>query len=427
MTDPSPQRAAETTAGTVVLLEAPPTGAGEAAVRLIRERDHRPVVLTHPDGRMSGETAARLREAGALISHCRTDDTDAVTAHCRGVEGLAAVTTLYEFSVQVAADAAARLRLTGPDPLAVRRCRSKALLRAALEPHEDLNAVFGRAETVGEALAHAERVGYPVVVKATTLAGSAHITLCATPADVARDAGRVLALDGYLGFEVPREVLVEEYLAGEEFSVEIFHGQAVGVNAKVLGRPPRFIELGHEYPARIPAALAAELVRTAERAVAATGLTWGPAHVELRCRAGRDRPRVIEVNPRVAGDRIAELVRLADGVDLFGAQLDALLGRRPDVRPKALGAAAVRFVPSPGRGVITHLTDPGDLAALPGVREVRFQRGVGDRVARMLSNLERLGHVIATGRDTAQAVERAENAIGRCAVRVAEPTSTDGP
>ncbi len=426
MTDPRPLHPTTPTP-TVVLLEAPPTGAGEAAVRLIRERGHQPLVLTHPDGRMPAAGAARLREAGAQIHHCRTDDTDAVTAHCRTVDHLAALTTLYEFSVQVAADAAARLHLPGPDPHAVRRCRSKALLRTTLEPHPGLNAAFGRAETPQEALAHAERIGYPVVVKATTLAGSAHITLCATPDDVVRDAGRILSLADYLGFEVPREVLVEEYLAGEEFSVEIFHGRGIGVNAKLLGPPPHFIELGHHYPAQIPAPLAAELLRTAERAVAATGLTWGPAHVELRCRFGRSQPRVVEINPRVAGDRIAELVRLADGVDLFGAQLDALLGRRPDVRPRALGGAAVRFIPSPGHGVITHLTDPAHLAALPGVREVRFQRAVGDRAPRMLSNLERLGHVIATGTDTAQAVERAQEALGHCTVQVTDPTPTKGP
>lgn len=413
MTDPTPSRPRA-----VVLLEAPPTGAGEAAVGFARARGCRPVVLTHPDGRMPDAVAARLREAGAEVRHCRTDDTDAVVAACRATADLAAVTTLYEFSVQVAADAAARLGMTGPAPEAVRRCRSKALLRAALETEGDLNARFGRAVTVEEAVGHAERIGYPVVVKATTLAGSAHITLCATAEEAATSARRVLELGDYLGFEVPREVLVEEFLAGEEFSVEIFHGRGLGVNGKMLGRPPHFIELGHHYPARIPAPKAAELVHVAERAVRATGLTWGPAHVELRCREGLNQPRVVEINPRVAGDRIAELVRLADGVDLFGAQLDALLGQQPDTRQRALGGAAVRFIPSPGRGVITHIANRNRIAALPGVEEVRLLHGVGDQAPDMLSNLERLGHVLATGADTGQAIARAQAALALCDVRV---------
>ena len=52
--------------------------------------------------------------------------------------------------------------------------------------------------------------------------------------------------------QLPDEVLIEEYLQGPEYSVEIFGGEIIGITRKYLSREPYFVEIGHDFPAQAP-------------------------------------------------------------------------------------------------------------------------------------------------------------------------------
>src|SRR5262249_54068333 len=152
--------------------------------------------------------------------------------------------------------------------------------------------------------------------------------LCRSAAEVKAHAARLLAhATNERGQATPAEVLIEEFVRGPEYSVEVFNGQAVGVTRKHLSPAPYFVEIGHDFPAALPAAARASLAEIATAAVHAIGLTWGPAHVELRLAAAG--PVVIEINPRLAGGFIPELVRLSTGLDLIEATVALAAGVTP--------------------------------------------------------------------------------------------------
>ncbi|GAA3348503.1 hypothetical protein GCM10020358_67200 [Amorphoplanes nipponensis] len=157
-------------------------------------------------------------------------------------------------------------------------------------------------------MAAAADLGPPVVVKPVTGSGSAGVRLCADAGEVAEWAARLLGGDG--GPTGP--ILVETAVRGPEFSVETFDGVVRAVVGKRLGPEPWFVEIGHDVPAPVPAAVRAELGETTRRALAALGLGWGAAHTELRLSAAG--PVVIEVNPRLAGGMIPAAVRAATGL-----------------------------------------------------------------------------------------------------------------
>ena len=241
----------------------------------------------------------------------------------------------------------------------------------------------------------------PVVVKPTDLSGSRAVYLLHDPAE----------LDGYAdlleryGYRGP--LLVEEYLRGDEYSVETVsvqgHHQVVGVTRKVLGPAPLFVEAGHRHPA-VEAADAGRVEAIgalAVRLLDLAGYRTGPAHTEVIWTP--DGPRIVESQARLGGDRIPRLVELATGVDLEREVFRALRGdtvQRPD-RPVA--AAGIAYLQLPlGRVTAVRVTDAS--ADLEGLDEVSFPWHVGDVVPATVDWRSRHGYVVARAA-TAQDLE----------------------
>ena len=143
-------------------------------------------------------------------------------------------------------------------------------------------------------------------------------------------------------------LLVEALVEGPEFSVEVFSGRVIGITRKHLGAPPAFVEAGHDYPAVVSADVARALTAAVTRGTELLGLGWGPLHWELRMQGGR--AWAIEVNPRLAGGFIPELVRHAEGIDLIRETLRLVVGQAPELDPARHRHASIRFLFAPGAG-----------------------------------------------------------------------------
>jgi biotin carboxylase len=322
---------------------------------------------------------------------------------------LAGLVTSSEYFVAVTARAATRLGLPGADPGAVERCRDKRRQRAALAGSGVAVPAFAANGTPEEAVEAAIAIGFPVVVKPADGTGSRGVRLCCDPAEVADHTAGLLAVrHDERGQPTIPAVLVEEYVTGPEVSVETFGTEIVGVTAKHLGRLPSFVECGHDFPADPgPGALAVA-------ALEALGLGFGPAHTEIRL-GGRE-PVVIEVNPRLAGGRIPTLVRLATGIDLVGATIDAVVGASRPLPEPGAGHASIRFLVPPRAGRVRRTAGVAAAAAVPGVVDVAIAARPGQRVGGTGSFLDRIGHVIAAAPTAVAARTAAETALERLEV-----------
>jgi biotin carboxylase len=189
--------------------------------------------------------------------------------------------------------------------------------------------------------------------------------------------------------------MVEEYLAGDEYSVETLDHEVVGVTRKHLGPEPYFLEIGHDFPASLGAADTARIADAARSALRALGLGWGPAHVELRC--GPAGPRIIEVNPRLAGGMIPRMVEAAHGIDMVFHAVARAVGDTSAPRPIRTDAASIRFLVAPRSGRIARIGGVQQARDVPGVVEVELLRKPGDQVDLRHSFTDRLGYVIAAG------------------------------
>jgi cysteine synthase A len=410
----------------MLFVESNTTGTGMLALRTARRLGYRPAFLTAEPQRYPD-----LGRADAEVVRCDTGSLAAIRSAAGSLAGgaIAGVTTTSEFYLTAVACLAAELGLPGNPPRAVRTCRDKSRVRRALDAAGIAQPRWARVSSPDEAWRAVARTGLPCVVKPVDDSGSNNVLVCHDLEQVRAQIAVVLAVRRNLrGQPMAAAALVEDYVPGPEFSVEMFShdGDAwcVGITRKTLGPPPFRVETGHLYPADLVPEQEKALVEHARALLQALGVRLGPTHAEIKL--GPDGPALIELNCRLAGGMIPELVRLAGGVDLLEQQLRCAAGEAPRLGASPgsapAGFAGIRFLLAGRPGVLREVTGLEQASLVAGITQVTVTvrpRGVV-RPAR--SAYDRLGYIIGTGASPS-AVETALDAAQRLVV----PVLGDGP
>ncbi|MHA5054413.1 ATP-grasp domain-containing protein [Streptomyces sp. SD15] len=373
--------------------------------RAIREGGHEFTFLTrdlHHYLRSAPDGAAHPLLGARNVITADTNATDALLPEIERLHDVLrfdGVITSCDYYLPTVARIAGHLGLPGSTPEAVQDACRKDSTRRVLADAGVPGPRFAVHVEWADIAGAARVIGYPMVVKPVDLCAGMYVRRVDDEEQLAA-AVRVLADFPVNARGQRREpaVLLEELLDGPEVSVEtVSHAgavQVVGVTDKSIGGAPAFIETGHMFPAALPAAAAEAAEQTALAALKALGLTDGVvAHTEIKLTSAG--PRVVEVNPRPAGNRITELVRHVTGIDLAAAFVEVSLGRDPDLRRSDTGlrSAAIGFLVPETSGTLESL-DGGELQDAPGVLEVQLA-DPGTQVKAAGSNNEYLGHVMA--------------------------------
>jgi biotin carboxylase len=315
-----------------------------------------------------------------------TLDPDAMLAAVRALPGHVRVRGIVcydEARVVASATLATALGLPAPDPDAVLRCRDKHLTRIALDAAGVPQPQSVAVRSADEALVAAQKIGYPVVLKPRNLAASFGVTRADSDEDL---AAAYAAAGGKTLPEVLEHhedgVLVEEYLDGEEISIDsaCFGGriEPLVVAHKLVGFPPNFLEMGHTVSADDPLLNDPEVRAVVIGAHRAVGFDTGATHLELKLTSRG--PRVVELNARLAGGLIPYLGRLTGGADLELAAATIACGSAPDLSgTEGAPVAAIRYFYPEHDLVVGELCI--DEAALPAsVERAELLTSVGAQV-----------------------------------------------
>ncbi|WP_433204370.1 ATP-grasp domain-containing protein [Dactylosporangium sp. CS-047395] len=273
-------------------------------------------------------------------------DVDALTVAAKDAGEVAGVLCWDEAFVLPVARLADALGLPGPGETAVAACRDKHLTRTALAAAGVAQPESVLVASVEEALATAERIGYPVVLKPRALAASLGVVRVDTPEQLAANFAfaRDTTVPGAPAYDV--SVLVERYADGPEISVDavVHRGRVTPMvlARKELGYPPYFEELGHTVDAGDPLLSDPAILTVLRQTHEALGFTDGVTHTELRLTTAG--PVVIEVNARLGGDLIPYIGGRASGVTPGLAAAAACCGIAPGVNTTRALVAGVRFL-----------------------------------------------------------------------------------
>jgi biotin carboxylase len=396
-----------------IFVESNTTGTGADFLTCARKQGLAPVLLTDAPGRY-----AFLSGLTGIEAHlCDTSSTAAITATIDTLASrapIALIMSTSDYFVVVAAQQAQRLGLPGPDPAAVALCRDKArqavALCAAGVGVPSRSVIVSDIAEVARAVAH---VGLPAVIKPVSGTGSIGVSLARTETEVIAALQQLFAVTvNARGQAVDSRALLMSYVKGDEFSVEVLDGAIIGVTKKHLGALPHFVEIGHDFPAPISPILRQRVVRIATRAITAVGLARGPAHVELRVTP--ETEIIIEVNPRLAGGSIPNLIRHAIGVDPVLAVLASARGGRSNLAPAKQAYGSLRFIVPRTDGLFQPSVALHALATQFRLAEATLYHPMPIDFRRGNDFRDRLGHVIAVDADPAAATKRAEDAVALC-------------
>jgi acetyl/propionyl-CoA carboxylase alpha subunit/acetyl-CoA carboxylase carboxyltransferase component len=308
----------------------------------------------------------------------------------------------------------------GPDAGAMRRLGDKIGAKLIAEEAGVPVAPWSRGEvaTLPDALASAERIGYPLMLKATAGGGGRGIRVITSPGDLTAAFERTSeeALRAF-GSGV---VFLERLVTGaRHVEVQLIaDGQgaawALGVrDCSVQRRNQKIIEESAS-PVLAPGQ-AAELKASAERLALAVGYR-GAATVEFLYHPAERRFAFLEVNTRLQVEH--PVTELVTGTDLVRLQLHVAAGGKLDGPAPAESGHAVEarlnaedpdrdFAPAPGR--IARL-------ALPAGPGIRVDTGVseGDTIPADFDSM--IAKIIAYGSDRRAALGRLRRALAETTV-----------
>ncbi|EDY47137.1 conserved hypothetical protein [Streptomyces clavuligerus] len=327
------------------------------------------------------------------------------------VDGL---TSFSDYHTVIAAQAAQRLSLPGPDPEAVETANEKDRLRLALGdvPYNIPHARVSSREQLDEAV---RKLGFPMIAKPPAEAISYGVRRVDTMAELVEAYEELSGVRHSLRGQ-PRsgDVLLETYVEGVEVSVETMtvdgYTHVFGVTSKDLFGDPAYIECGHTFPVPLSDEEREALYAAVRGTLEAIGYRHGPCHTEVR--RTETGWRIIEANPRTPSSCMTMLV-----TDVTGRSpiLDAWLltiGEAPPIEPVVHnGGAAVRMIYPTRKGTLTRVDGIEAAAAVPGV-QVLLHVEKGDKLLQRMDNSSCVGFTYCAGADREEAQALADRAAG---------------
>lgn len=181
--------------------------------------------------------------------------------------------------------------------------------------------------TVEDAMRDREIIEYPVIVKPVDSAGSKGVTR--VDAAVRLEAAVKHAFE----YSFKKEIIIEDFLEKDGFSSDTDCFSIDGKLVFASFNSQRFDEssdnpyapAAYSWPSSMPENVEKELTHEIQRVIELLNLKNSIYNVETRL-ATNGKPYIMEISPRGGGNRLAECLRYATGVDLIEGAVRAAMG-----------------------------------------------------------------------------------------------------
>ena len=351
----------------------------------------------------------------------------------KGLHGV--FTAATDFSVSVAAIAES-CSLPGHSLEAARRASDKVLMRECFEKHgvpsPKFTHIFKNEIDKALQILKQKAISFPLTVKPADNMGARGCRLV-----YSQDELRP-ALEDAVNFSRSGKAIAEEFIDGEEFSLEalVINGE-IFLNAladRHIFFPPYFVEMGHTIPSIKSKEECDELIRVFFLGIKALGLTNGAAKGDIFLRKadpkknGKRTACVGEIAARLSGGYMSGwTVPYSSGFDVTKAAVKIALGEPVDELPNSEAARfsaerAARF--SAERAWISV---PGIIKKIYGLEEARSTKNIKDVLPRIFekdetvfpkNNVEKCGNVLSSAESYDEAVKASMEAVQKIFLRL---------
>jgi biotin carboxylase len=335
---------------------------------------------------------------------CRIDgnDYEATKAAAVRYDVSGIVTGQMEKPLRLMAKLAQEMGFAFNSPEVTERCIDKWLMKKAFMAHR-VPCARGILVKPGEEISLPEWMSFPVIIKPRDAFSSRGVYRCND-----REA-----IDAFIGesrsFSSTGDIIIEEFLRGEEFSVEslTYNGETtvVQLTEKYITPYPRTVELGHLQPAELDLATKMEVSAVVRKALSALGVMNSAAHTEVMVTDGGTV--LIEVGARLGGDFIGSYLTTAStGMSMDRAAVEIAMGVAPSHRPSFRAFSMIRYLELPEGKVVNEVLPADDIMSLPGVVFAAVFVSPGDEIKPVSHSALRPGCIIAEAETKSQLLAR---------------------
>jgi len=250
------------------------------------------------------------------------------------------------------------------------------------------------------------KMDYPLIVKSPKSTGSKDVLL-------AKNEGQLKDHLRLFQSKSPNEtIIIEEYIEGPQYLVEVLVYQnnphIIGIIEQEITQGKRFIITGYGVLAKVPKHIQTGLEEVLKSIVNKFEIQNGALHLELRLT--KNGWKLIEINPRISGGAMNNMILAAFGFNLVEETLNLYLGKRPNIEAKHKKFIFTKYVVINRKGTLEKVIGKTRASKSTGVVEVYVKPKRGATLNPPLSMGHRYAYVIAEGTSLAEAKKNANAA-----------------
>ncbi len=286
-----------------------------------------------------------------------------------------------------------------------------------------LSPKFFKIDTLDELMLLKENINYPIVLKPLNLSSSKGVIKVESEEKLIESFEYAKS---YAITSSKKSILVNEFIDGQEFSVEGLMINSIlyltGISERIFEYhkySPYFVEVGDIIPADIDKSTEIQIQKLVNDAAIALGITEGVVKADI-IQSKLGKLYVLEITPRLGGPRFGtEMIPLSNGTNILKAYIQQLLNEKIDM--KLLTPQYKNYVINRSifleEGVISEVTFDNTFDQV-GFYDFKWW-GItpieaGSKVVRPKYGCGNIGYIISYGKTREEAIantDRIENTI----------------
>ncbi len=264
---------------------------------------------------------------------------------------------------------------------------------------------------------------YPLVVKPVDNMGARGVRR------IDNDSELNDAVTNAINFSRTERAVVEEFISGEEYSIDalVHNGEITiyGLAERHIYFPPFFIEMGHTMPAEIEYKKRMEIENEFFKGVKALGIDNGAAKGDILY--SENGPVIGEIAARLSGGYMSgwTFPYSSEKESLKGA-MEIALGLNPEKYNGEYKKTAVEraFLSIPG--TVESIENIETAYNIENVKDLFLRIEKGDQVSFPVNNVEKCGNIISCHKKRELAIASAENACAQILIRLKSSDNRTG-
>lgn len=241
--------------------------------------------------------------------------------------------------------------------------------------------------------------GFPLIVKSSSSTGSKDVLRASNFEELQIYIAKLHEKD-------PNDqIIIEEFIEGKQYLVEaiIYNNEIniAGVVEQEITYGKRYIITGYGVLGIVPRPLSDSIKEVLKTIITKLSIQNAALHVEMRL--VNDEWRLIEINPRISGGAMNNMLQAAFGFNLAEETLKLYLGERPVLEQQHKNFIFTQYVIAKEKGILEKVTGKNRARKIDGVVEVYVKPKKGTLLVPPLSMGHRYAYVIAKGRTMSSA------------------------